>query len=113
MLIASSGISQEDTVKLPFSVAKKVALDLEELDRLKAVDKVNTLELAKYAQLTEGLQQISKDKSLQINLLQRSVELWKSQYEAEKAKKPKNTVWEKIGIGAGAFLLGFFVASVK
>ena len=105
-------LSQEDTVKLPFSVAKQVALDLEELDRLRAVDKVNTLELAKYQELVKGLEQNVQDRTTQASLLERSIQLWKTQYESEKAKKPEDNTLAWILRCLSAAAVGFVIGVV-
>lgn len=94
-------------------MAKEIAFDLNELEYLRAESNVNNLQLAKYEELVKSLREVSGKKDVQISLQTKLAENWKVQYEAEKAKKPKNTIWEKISIGAGAFLVGFFVASVK
>ena len=112
IVTAFPGLSQEDTIRLPFSVAKQVALDLEELDRLRAVDKVNSLELAKYRSLVEGLEKTIQDRETQVSLLHRSVQLRKTQYDSEKAKKPKFSFWQKVKIGCAGFLAGYLAAKI-
>lgn len=90
MLTVLPVLSQEDTVKLPYSIAKKAAIDLEELDRLKLMESINQLKLANYLNQLEIITQQSRNKSLQIEMLNHSLQLYKTQYAAEKARKPKS-----------------------
>jgi hypothetical protein len=110
MLISSPIFSQNDTVKLPFEIAKKIALDLEEKDRLQSVQKVNTLIIANLKEQNSTLSLQSENKSTQLVLLRDSYNILKTQLEAEKAKKPGSNwlVWALATLAAfgGGFVLG-------
>ncbi len=112
MLISLSIFSQEDTVKLPFEIAKKIALDMEEKDRLQAVDKVNTLIIANLKEQNNTLFLQSENKSAQLALLRNSYSILQSQFEAAKAKKPKSNwfVWALATLAALG--TGFIAGSI-
>lgn len=112
MLMCLPIFSQEDTVKLPFSIAKKIALDLVEKDRLQAVDLVNTLKISNLKEQVATYSSQSHSKTSQLKLLQDSYKILQSQYEAEKMKKPKNNwfMWALATIAA--FGSGFVIGSL-
>ena len=112
MLTALAGYSQEDTVKLPFSVARQIALDLEELDGLRQLERVNSLELAKYERLTADLEQVVTDRGLQLNLLKENLKSLQVQLGSEKAKKPKKNTLSWIFRCAGVFAVGYLVGNI-
>ena len=88
MLIALPIFSQEDTVKLPISIAKKVALDLIELDELREFTLVNNLIISKYKTSNILQQSTISDQINQIQLLQSNLKITEVQLTSEKKKKP-------------------------
>ncbi len=88
MLIAWPVLSQEDTVKLPFDIAKQVALDLVELDELRATDLINTIIISKYKSADQLQKQTISDQDQQLQLILKNLGITESQLKAEKAKKP-------------------------
>lgn len=111
LLIAWKGTSQEDTtVKIPVSTAKQIALDLVDLDRLRALQPVSELELQKYRELTETLSNQSQNKSVQIELLKRNNKSLELELQAE--KKKKTPLIEKVIYGVGIFAVGFLAGSI-
>ena len=118
MLLTPFTVRSQDTtdnrpVVFPFWMAREIAFDLNELEYLRATDEVNSLQLVKYEALVNSLQEISEKKDQQLTLQKKIADNWRVQYEAEEAKKPKFSTWEKIGTGAAAFLVGFFVGSIQ
>lgn len=112
MLIAWPSLSQNAIVKLPFDVAKKVALDLEELDRLREVEVIQDLQINNYKEQVWTLGEISREKSGQIALLNRNLQLIENQLEAEKASKPKLKRGPWILAVMGALGVGFMAGSM-
>ena len=106
--------SQDDTNKvvLDFDIAKLVALDLEEKDRLVVVDSINKIEI-KNLNSQIGLLEIAyNDKSSQIGLLSNTIQILNSQLEAEKLNKPKSNwfTWTLAVIAAAG--TGFVIGSL-
>jgi len=110
MLIALPIFSQEDTVKLPISTAKKIALDLIELDELKQVTLVNDLIISKY-KTTDHLQKKTiADMRIQIQLLQSNIKIIEVQLKSEKKKKPG--LFKQILLILGAAGVGYVAGSL-
>ena len=106
MLIPLLCCSQDDTgnkVILDFEIGKFIALDLEELDRLKEVDTINRSLISNLKAQVEVFKEVSQSKSNQINLLQETKSVLEAQLEAEKLNKPKSKwlVWTLAVISAG------------
>jgi len=110
MLIAWPVLSQEDTVKLPFDIAKRVALDLVELDELRQTDLINTLIIGKY-KVSDGLQkQTISDQDQQIQLIFKNLGITETQLKAEKDKSPGWFRQFLILLGAAGF--GYLMGSI-
>jgi len=110
MLIALPIFSQEDTVKLPISIAKKVALDLIELDELREVALVNNLIISKY-KTSDGLQSSTiEDQKDQIELLKSNLKITEVQLTSE--KKKKTGVFKQILMVLGAVGIGYLAGSL-
>lgn len=110
MLIALPAFSQEDTVKLPISTAKKVALDLIELDELREISLVNNLIISKF-KISDGLQKATiGDQRIQIQLLQSSLKITEVQLKSEKKKKVG--VFKQILLVLGAAGVGYVVGTL-
>jgi len=88
MLTALPALSQEDTVKLPFDIAKRVALDLVELDELRATTLINTLIISKYKSADVLQEQTISDQEQQLQLIFKNLGITETQLKAEKDKKP-------------------------
>jgi hypothetical protein len=105
--------SQDDTNKvvLDFDIAKLIALDLEEFDRLVVVDSINKIEIKNLNSQVGLLESAYSDKSSQIGLLSNTIQILNSQLEAEKLNKPKSNwfTWALAVIAAGG--LGFVIGS--
>ena len=116
MLTALGARSQNDTKKddpiiFPFWMVQEIALDLEDLDALRKVEIVNTLLIANLKEQISVHVQMNKIHTDQKALLQNTISILTTQYEAEKLKKPKSNwfVWMLATIAA--FGGGFVVAS--
>jgi hypothetical protein len=111
-VIAWPSLSQNVTVNLPFEVAKMVALDLEELDRLREVEGIQNLQIETYKAQVWTLGEISREKSKQIELLKDNIQLLEVQLEAEKTSKPKLKRGPWILAVIGALGVGFIAGSI-
>lgn len=112
MLIPFVSSSQDDTNKvvLDFEIAKLIALDLEELDRLVVVDSVNTIKIQNLNRQIVVLEEVSGSKSNQISLLYDTTQILKAQLEAEKLNKPKSK-WVTWALAVvAAFGTGYILA---
>ena len=110
MLIALPVFSQEDTVKLPISTAKKIALDLIDLDELRQITLVNDLIISKY-KTTDHLQKKTiADQRNQIQLLQSNINITEVQLKSE--KKKKLGLFKQILMLAGAAGVGYIVGTL-
>ncbi len=108
MLIALPALSQEDTVKLPFHVAKRVALDLVELDELRQTGLIDNLIISKYKASDLLQKQTISDQEQQLKLLLKNLGITEVQLKAEQDKKPG---WFKrflvlLGVGGLGYILG-------
>ena len=114
MQIALVCTSQDDTNKvvLDFNIAKLVALDLEEKDRLVVVDSINKIEIKNLNSQVGLLESAYSDKSSQIGLLSNTIQILNSQLEAEKLNKPKSNwfTWALAVVAAGG--AGFVIGSM-
>ena len=110
MLIALPIFSQEDTVKLPISIAKKVALDLIELDELREFTLVNNLIISKYKTSNILQQSTISDQINQIQLLQSSLKITEVQLTSEKKKKPG--LFKQILMIVGAAGVGYIIGTL-
>lgn len=90
-------------------MAKLVALDLVELDRLKEVEGLNALLLEKYKLALLKSQQQGSNKTLQIQYLKNSLELTEAQLKARKPQK--QNLFNKIMIFLGLIAAGYIVGS--
>lgn len=107
MLLFLPIFSQSDTiVKLPFSVAKKIALDLVEKDRLEAVERVNVLQISNLKEQINSLEITVDKKDLQLGLLNKNITILDTQLEAEKMKKPKPQFLWYLLIAAAGYIVG-------
>ena len=88
MLIAWPTLSQEDTVKLPFHIAKRVALDLVELDELRQTGLIDNLIISKYKASDLLQKQTISDQEQQLKLLLMNLGITETQLKAEQDKKP-------------------------
>jgi len=110
MLIALPIFSQEDTVKLPISIAKKVAIDLIELDELREVTLVNNLIISKY-KTSDGLQRNTiEDQKNQIELIKSNLKIAEVQLTSE--KKKKLGLFKQILMIVGAAGVGYILGSI-
>ncbi|WP_179670499.1 hypothetical protein [Salinimicrobium sediminis] len=112
MLIASISYSQ-GTILITPEQAKEAIKNAQRVQVLEVAVRQQGIAIAEFQLQVADLEDQVKASEQQNDLWEKNYNLLHTQFEAEKAKKPKNTVWEKIGIGAGAFLIGFFFASVK
>lgn len=108
MLTALPALSQTDTVKLPFEIAKRVALDLVELDELRETTIINSLIISKFKASSQLLEQTIADQEQQLQLIFKNLGITETQLQAEKDKNP---TWFKrfiilLGVGGLGFLLG-------
>jgi hypothetical protein len=92
MWIALPLYSQEDTIKLPYSIAQRIAIDLEELDRVTEILQVNTLLISNLKLQNNNLEQQNEERTRQIELLQLNTKILEGQFKAEQLKK-KNGGW--------------------
>ena len=79
-MLTVCGMRSQDTtdvrpVVLPFWMAKEVALDLSEKERLEEMAEITALQLLKYQLLVKGLEKNNFDFGLQVELLQRKNKL--------------------------------------
>ncbi len=110
MLIAFSSYSQ-DTIQITIEQAKDAIVAKQQ--NLTLNKKLMMLENG-YANLEDHLrlmQEALDTEQMKFNLLQENYSILETQYEAEKAIKPKSKWWEYILIGMGAFGIGFTVGS--
>jgi len=110
MLIALPIFSQEDTVKLPISIAKKVALDLIELDELREFTLVNNLIISKYKTSNILQQSTISDQINQIQLLQSNLKITEVQLNSEKKKKPG--LFKRILLVVAAAGVGYIIGAL-
>lgn len=108
MLIACPALSQEDTVKLPFDIAKRVALDLVELDELRQTSLIDNLIISKYKSSDLLQKQTISDQDQQLKLLLKNLGITEVQLKAEQDKQPG---WFKkfliiLAAGGVGFLFG-------
>lgn len=121
MLTASEAWSQDATkdkrpIEFPFWMVQEMALDLNELDYLRAESTVNQLKLQKFQELVESYETSNKNKDAQIDLLSRMAHNYKVQFEAKKAQKDPRYSMADLGedvlkVGAGALLMLLFLVS--
>lgn len=120
MLIVCKGWSQTVTkdvrpVTFPFWVVQEIAIDLEEKDRLHAVDQVNTLRISALYEQIDKYIILDQHKINQIELKDKFIRILQSQYDAEVAKKNDgykfNDFLKDVGkVGFGVLLgLIFFI----
>lgn len=112
ILIASISYSQ-DFIQITPEQAKQAIKNAQKVEVLEVALRQQGIAISEFKLQVEDLKKQVKASEQQNDLWEKNYNLLNTQFEAEKAKKPKNTLWEKIGIGGGAFLLGFFFASVK
>lgn len=114
MLIPFLCYSQDDTdnkVILDFEIAKLIALDLEEFDRLKQIDSLNIGFIGNLKEQITIFQEVSTSKTNQINLLQETKAILEAQLEAEKLNKPKSKWLNWMLAVIGAFGAGYIIAN--
>lgn len=116
MLLSLGARSQNDTKKddpiiFPFWMVQEIALDLEDLDALRKVDMVNTLIISNLKQQLSDFMRMDKIHEEQKALLQNSISILRTQYEAEKLRKPKSNWFIWLLASIAAFGGGFVVAS--
>lgn len=106
-----SQIVTKDTrpVTFYFWEVQQIALDLEEKDRLQAVDAINTLRISALKQEINKFIDLDKHRVNQIQLKDKFISILNSQYEAEKVKKDDgykfNDFLKDVGkVGLGAIL---------
>jgi hypothetical protein len=112
MLIPLLCFSQEgigNKVILDFEIAKMIAFDLEEKDRLVIVDSVKTIQIQNLNKQVEVLEEVSGSKSTQISLLYDTNQILQSQLEAEKLNKPKSKWFTWVLAVIGAFGTGYIL----
>ena len=88
MLTAWPALSQTDTVKLPFDIAKRVALDLVELDELRKIVAIDDLIINKYKESYSLQEQTIYNQKQQLQLLLKNIGITESQLKAEQERKP-------------------------
>jgi len=112
MLTAWPTLSQEDTVRLSVKVARSVAIDLIDLDRLRASEPIYLSMISNYKGQINNLIDVSKLKTDQNFLLSRNIEILESQLVTEKSRKPKIKIlpWILGIISAGG--LGYILGSI-
>ncbi|MBW2962321.1 hypothetical protein [Mesonia aestuariivivens] len=111
MLIAFNSYSQ-DTIQITIEQAKDAIVAKQQNRTLNK--KLMMLESG-YANLEDHLrlmQEALENEQMKFNLLQENYNILNTQYEAEKAIKPKSKWWEFVLLGLGAFGLGFTVGSL-
>lgn len=112
ILTASISYSQ-DFIQITPDQAKQAIKNAQRIEVLEvAIQAQGTVISKLQIQVTE-LKEIVLLQESENDLLEKSNDILQTQLEAEKTKKPKFSTWEKLGIGAGAFLLGFFVSSIS
>ena len=109
VLIAWSATSQEGTVRLPESRARLIALDLVELDRLRANTPLLELEIAAKDNRIETLQQITQRLQEQLVLAGRLADSYREELEIERQTKKGENVFTRILTLLGAAAVGVVV----
>ena len=110
MLTAWPALSQEDTVRLPFNIAKRVALDLVELDELRQITLVDNLIISKYKSSDLLQKQTISDQEQQLQLLLKNLGITEVQLKSEKKKKAG--LFKQILLILGAAGLGYVAGSL-
>ncbi len=110
MLIAFNSYSQ-DTIQITIEQAKDAIVAKKQ--NLTLNKKLMMLENG-YANLEDHLrlmQEALDTEQMKFNLLQENYTILETQYDAEKAIKPKSKWWEFVLVGLGAFATGFMIGS--
>jgi len=110
MLIASPIFSQEDTVRLPISIAKQVAVDLIELDELRELSFVNHIIISKYKTSDITLKETIAAQQEQLSLLNSNLRITEVQLTSE--KKKKTGIFKQILMVVGAVGVGYIMGSL-
>jgi len=106
-------LSQEDTVKLPMSIARNVALDLVELDELKSSKIVYLSIIGNYKNQIKEYSDQSILRTNQNALLQKNIDILESQLKVEKkVKRSSNAIpWILGVVSAGG--IGYFIGTIN
>ena len=110
MLIAFNSYSQ-NTIQITIEQAKDAIVAKQQ--NLTLNKKLMMLENG-YANLEDHLrlmQEALDTEQMKFNLLQENYQILETQYEAEKAIKPKSKWWELVLIGLASFATGFMIGS--
>lgn len=93
-------------------MAREIALDLLEKERLEAAEKLWALELGTYKELVAGWERSGLQKDLQIKLLQEQQVLLATQLESEKIKKPRKDSFSWFMLLLGALGAGVLLGAI-
>ena len=106
-------LSQEDTVKLPMSIARNVALDLVELDELRSSKIVYLSIIGNYKNQIKEYSDQSILRTNQNALLQKNIDILESQLKVEKkVKRSSNAIpWILGVVSAGG--IGYFIGTIN
>ena len=112
ILTASISYSQ-DFIQITPEQAKQAIKNAQRVEVLEVAIKAQGAVISKLQIQVNELKEIVQLQESENALLEKNIDILQTQLKAEKTKKPKFSTWEKIGTGAAAFLLGFFVGSVQ
>ncbi len=123
VLTALQGFSQSDTnknkdsldtrpVTLPFWVAKEIALDLEEKDRLERIVTVQVSEISNLKGQISTYDLVLTGKNASIELKDRFISILEVQLESERAKKVSKYGFNDLLIDLGKVALGMLIGGL-
>ena len=114
VLTVSTARSQDTTqnkqVCFPFWMARRIALDLEEKQRLEATARVTTRQLEALAALQTGTEKTARQKDLQLALLQKQVLLLEKRPK-KRPDPPNNSLLWALRLTA-ALVCGYLLGSL-
>ena len=109
ILIASISYSQ-GSIQITPEQAKQAIKNAQRVQVLEVAVKQQGIAITEIQLLVSDLKQQLQDSELQIDLWEKNYDLLKTQYEAEKAKKPKDKTFtwilRCIGVAAVGFVVG-------